>query len=93
MFTGLYIAKQVSKALGKGLKYRTCPRCNYQILNQLSGCPNCIGLSDEQLSKLPAMAEQPVARPPEMGVGLIISVVCLLVVAALGFLFVYSGSL
>jgi hypothetical protein len=92
MFTGLYIAKRVSKALRKGPKYRTCSRCNYQILNQLSGCPNCTGLSDEQLSELPAVAEQSEARPPELGAGLIISTISLLVVAAVGFWIVYSGS-
>lgn len=32
--------------------YRVCERCGYNMLSQLKGCPNCHGLSDEEVSQL-----------------------------------------
>lgn len=94
MFTANYIAKNVTKALAKKAKYRQCKRCGYLILNELPGCPNCNGLSDEDVQNLAKPMQSQAGRPPELGGGVVLGFIVILIAAvgALGFLLVFGVS-
>ena len=84
MFTEYFATKNISKAILRQPKYRQCKRCGYQILNQLPGCPNCNGLSDEEADKLLESLEIEQNGLPNLGKWfIIVSVTSCIAVAAL----------
>jgi hypothetical protein len=72
MFTEYYLAKKLSKASSNKPEYRQCKRCGYQILFQLPGCPNCNGLSDEEVKEQLLSKKVSAKQPPDLGLSLIL---------------------